>query len=389
MRRWMAAPLVFAVAVGLTFLENQQAGAQPPGPVAETFKTADGVELHGLFHATTKDASKAPVVVFLYPPGPNQDMTKGDWVGLAKRLNDEGYHVFQFDWRGHGKSTAIKDKVKFWQNPFLNGQGKNFNALIKGGPPKMPLKNDLSVNKDLPGPNAAKYLPAYLNDLAAVRVYLDSKNDNGDLNSSSIYIVGAGDAAGLGFAWLTAEWNRPAVYPKDGLLGVGVPSYDYVPQPLNGAFTEAGGNFGGAVWLTATRPQSMPAPAIQKWISNKNLAPKIRDNNPMLFLYAEKDVTGPQSGQKQSEFFYNEVLVAKPKKGVPLETLEQTSIREVKGGEQLQGVKLLGQNAALKTEDTIVNYFAFIQKARQKITSKKRNYADPYFIDATFLSLNP
>lgn len=387
MRRWMAAPLVFAVAVGLTSVEAQRAAAQPPAPAAETFRTADGVELHGLFHATQKNPTTAPVVVFLYPPGPDRDMTKGDWGGLAKRLNEEGYHVFQFDWRGHGKSTSIKDKQKFWGNQYLNAPGPNFNSYIKGGPPKAPLKNDIFF-KDL-GNNATKYMPAYLNDLAAVRVHLDSKNDNKEVNTSSIYIVGAGDAASLGMAWLTAEWNRPAVFPNEAARA-GAATYEYVPQRLiGGVVNEAGADFGAAVWLTATRPTSFREDILKKWISNPMMAPKIRDNNPMLFLYAEKDTSGVLSGAKQSAFFFNQVLVAEPPKGSALDKLEQTFIKEVKGGEQLQGVKLLGQNATLKTEDTIVLYFAAIQKVRAKLASKTRKYDTPYFIDARYFGLNP
>jgi pimeloyl-ACP methyl ester carboxylesterase len=394
MRRWMAASLVFAVAVGLTSVEERRASAQPPGgAVAETFKTADGVELHGLFHATDKDPTKAPVVVFLYPPGANNDMTKGDWAGLAKELNKAGYHVFQFDWRGHGKSTSIKDKQKFWGNPYTGLGGTYFNGYIKGAPrgavnPNAPLKNDIFF-KDL-GNNAVKYMPAYLNDLAAVRVHLDSKNDNKELNTSSIYLVGAGDAASLGLAWLTAEWNRPAVFPNVNQLGFGVAGYEYIPQPLNGGIpSEAGADFGGCVWLTATRPTSFKENIVKSWISNARLAPKIRENNPMLFLYAEKDTNGALSGAKQSAFFFNEVLVAAPRKGTNLEPLEQTFIKEVKGAAQLQGVKLLGQNATLKTEDTIVLYFAAIQKVRQKIPSKARKYDTPYFVDTLYFGLKP
>lgn len=388
MRRWMALPLTFITAVGLTSLEAPRVAAQPPEPVAETFRTADKVELHGLFHATAKDPSKAPVVVFLYPPGADRDMTKGDWGSLAKRLNAEGYHVFQFDWRGHGKSTAIKDPKLFWTNPFLNGAGVNFNSYIKGGgAAKTPLKNDLSV-KDL-GANDKRYYPAYLTDLAAVRLHLDSKNDNKELNTSSIYIVGAGDAAALGMAWLTTEWKRPAFKPDIQLLGFGATGYEFVPQGLRGNFEEAGADFGGAVWLTATRPTSISGGTIQSWVSRPQFAPKIRENNPMLFLYADKDINGATSGKKQSEFYYNEVLVAEPKKGAALEKLDQTYIREVKGGEQLQGVKLLGQNAVLKTEDTIVQYLAAIQKVRQKLPSKAREFKSPYFIDARSFGLQP
>ena len=139
MRRWMAAPLVIVAAVGLIPTGTQRASAQPKGgPIAETFQTADGVELNGLFHPATvpaeQKASDLPVVVFVYPPGADRDMTKGDWGGLTEKLNDAGYHVFQFDWRGHGKSTSIKDKQKFWGNAYLNKPGGGFNAYIKGGP---------------------------------------------------------------------------------------------------------------------------------------------------------------------------------------------------------------------------------------------------------------
>jgi len=383
MRRWMAAPLVLAPAVWLTTLGMPSALAQPPEPSKETFKTPDGMELHGLFHATQKNPATAPVVVFMYAPGPDKDMTKGDWGTLAKKLNEEGYHVFQFDWRGHGKSTSIKDKDKFWKNQYLNGGGSNFNVYIKGGSPANP-KNDLSV-KDITNPT--RFLPAYINDLAGVRLYLDTKNDNKELNASSIYLVGTGDAAGLGLAWLAAEWKRPAVMPTVNLLGLNVANYEYVPQRLTGTFDEAGADFGGAVWLTATRPTSMPPAIVQKWISNKDVAPKLRDNTPMLFLYGEKD----RDGKRASEFYFNEVLVANPVKAkqLGLEVPEQTFIKDVKGGEQLQGIKLLGQPQALKTEDTIIQYFSALQKVRQKLPSKSRDYKSPYFIDVRYFGLSP
>jgi len=410
MRRGLAA-LMFAATVGLVTLSQppQRAAAQPPGPVAETFRTPDGVELHALFHATQKTPGVAPVVVFMYPPGPDRDMTKGDWGSLAKKLNEEGDHVLQFDWRGHGKSTSIKDKDKFWKNLYLNQYNANgvnvgLNGNIKSAPrnppvPNVPIKNDIFY-KDLVALNPKapeKYMAAYVNDLAGVRFYLDTKNDNKELNSSSIYIVGAGDAAALGMAWMTAEWNRPAVFPNVSLLGVGVPTYEYVPQRLFGEFAEAGADFGGAVWLTAARPERFPLGRMQQWIApgpnpprGIMSAPKLRENNPMLFLFAEKDVNGTNSGRAQSEVFYHQILVAEPKKGSALEKLEQTFIKDVKGADgMLQGVKLLGQNATLKTEDTIVQYFAAIQKVRAKYPSKARKYEASYFIDVRYLGLAP
>jgi pimeloyl-ACP methyl ester carboxylesterase len=388
MRRWMAAPLVFFTAFCLIPADNRRALAQKDGPVAETIKTADGVELQSLFYPAdpkaAPNAGSAPVVVFLYPPGADRDMTKGDWGGLAKMLNKEGYHVLQFDWRGHGKSNSIKDKQTFWGNVYMNAPAGGFNAYIRGNAPGK-LKTDIYF-KDIVNPT--KFMPAYLNDLAAVRNHLDSKNDNGELNSSSIYIVGAGDAAALGMAWLTAEWKRPRLSPGPGALGVGVPRYEFVPQALVGGLasgSEAGNDFGGAVWLTPSHPASFPGPLIQKWVVNPVFAPKIRENNPMLFVYAEKD----KDGKNQSTFFYDEVLVARPKKTSVLEELKQTQLFEVKGGEKLQGIKLLGNDVTLKTETRIIQYFAFIQKERQKIPSKKREYKDPYFIAPLEFGLRP
>src|SRR5262245_30941765 len=153
MRRWMAAPLLFAAAIGLTVSRNEPVVAQPPAPEEESFLTADGVQLKGLFHATSKKPASAPVVILLYPPGADRDMTKGDWGALADKLTVEGYHVFRFDWRGHGKSTDIKDPTKFWDNSFT---GPYNNRYIKGGPPKKPLKIDFTI-KDID----AKSLQAY------------------------------------------------------------------------------------------------------------------------------------------------------------------------------------------------------------------------------------
>ncbi|MFM8271056.1 MAG: hypothetical protein ACKODX_01860 [Gemmata sp.] len=377
MRRWLAAFLMFAAAAGLTALSAPRAAADLPAPKEVSFTTADGVQLKGVFHATDKSPNSAPVVILLYPPGPDRDMTKGDWVGLAKRLNEEGYHAFRFDWRGHGKSTDIKDLDKFWGNPLLSA----YNSNIKGGLPKK-TKETLSY-KDLQRPE--KYLPAYLNDLAAIRQNLDLKNDGGVLSSSSIYFIGAGDAATLGMAWMTAEWQRPAVFPtgKLGMMGLTpIADYRYIPQPIVGDLPpEAGNDIAGAVWLTATRPTTVPEATVKKWVTQ---APKLRVNNQMLFLYADKDAPG----KRQSEFFYNEALVANPPKSSTLKPLKQTFIKEVKGGNTLTGVKLL-DNAELKVQDDIIKFLSAIQKERADRTQQERKYPTPYQVDVRQFGFTP
>jgi hypothetical protein len=283
--------------------------------------------------------------------------------------------VFRFDWRGHGKSTDIKDPTKFWTNPYTGFWNNKFIA----GASKRPLKNTLTV-KDLRLPN---YYPAFVTDLAAVRAHLDQKNDNGELNTSSVYLIGAGDAATLGFLWITAEWNRPANYPGPNQLG-GFPRYDYVPQPLNGGVgAEAGETIAGAVWLSPGRPSSVSERIVQLWASK--LAPKMRDNNPMLFLYGDKDATG----RRGSEFLHDTVLVAKGNPQLGLQKLDQTFIKPVEKGGTLTGVNLLGENATRKTEDTIVQFLAAIQKQRAKITRKQRGFTEPYYINLPAFGLTP
>lgn len=369
MRRWMAAPIVFAASAAFALLGDTPAvRAQTPPPVEETFTTADGVRLKGLFHKSQKGGQGDPVVILLYPPGPGNSMLKpGDWEGLTRELNDKGFHVFRFDWRGHGKSTDITDTEKFWDNPVTGVWNKKY---IKGAN-KKPIKSDLLVKTDIADP----YFPVYLIDLAAVRMHIDQKNDQGDLNSSSIYLIGAGSTATLGMAWITSEWYRPAIHP---LLGLGQ-TYKVVPTPGIVVDPEAGRDIAGAIWLSASRPQWVKAATVQEW----GRTPRLRENNPMLFLFGELDPLA-----KDSKWFFNEVLVAKPNKRLDVKELEQTFARAIPKS-KLSGVALLGNNADLKTETNIMEYLASRQKDRVTLVRKMRNFSGPYYIDLGFFRLNP
>jgi len=378
MRRWMAAPLLFAAAAAVLILSSDPPRAAAQGkvepPVEETFQTADGVQLRGLFHRSAKDPGTAPVVILLYPPGKDRDMTKGDWEGLAQKLQAEGYHVFRFDWRGHGKTgTDIKDTKKFWENPYSGP----WNDRLIFGAGKKPIKDNLQFTKDFPQgkeANAIKYAPVYLLDLAAVRAHLDSKNDAGDLNTSSIYLIGSEGAASIGMAWITTEWHRPAFAPTPNQLG-NAARYEYVPQALRGGITSAAGeDISGAIWLSASHPGSYPDPVIKEWVAK--YAPKLRDNNPMLWMYADKDT----KAKKEADFFFHEVLVGKGDAKLGLNPLNQKYLHEVKGGNTLSGVALLGNDATLKTETNILEFLKAIQKDRAKLVRKNRNFTGPWFI---------
>src|SRR5438552_1022053 len=117
MRRWMAAPVVFAAAAALAITGDNSRSLGQDKPIEETFNTADGVRLKGLFHKSGTPAPGNPVAIVLYQPGVGNSLDKpGDWSGLTADLNKKGFHVFRFDWRGHGKSTDIIDTEQFWTN---------------------------------------------------------------------------------------------------------------------------------------------------------------------------------------------------------------------------------------------------------------------------------
>lgn len=365
--------LLFLTALVVIPLSAPAAFAQAPSrPVEEAFNTADGVRLKGLFHRSPNgDRQGDAVVVLLYPPGPDRDLRAGNWDGLAGRLNAAGFHVFRFDWRGHGGSTDVVDPLGdgsayagFWTNAVTGG----WNQRYVRGYGRRPVKNQLHAKADV---NHARYFPAYVNDLAAVRLHLDQKNDNNELNTSSVYLVGAGDTAALGMMWLAAEWARPAVAPMlpNGLQYKSVPQSTLVaPDP------PAGADVAGAVWLSADRPASIPEPAVRAWARS---AAKLRDNNKMLFLYGADD----DDGERESGWYFHKVLAADGSR--EQRPVEQTFLFPV-AKTRLSGMNLLGARVEPPAEETVLEYLAARQKDRVTMVRKMRNYVTPYFVDVNY-----
>ena len=216
---------------------------------------------------------------------------------------------------------------------------------------------------------------------AAARLHLDLKNDQSQVNTSSIYLIGAGDAATLGMLWLASEWQRPAIRPTIiGATGVEVP---YKLSPTPGVFpdVEAGRDIAGAIWLTATKPSMIPAATVAEWSKD---APKLRENNPMLFLVGAKD----QTGVSASKFFYKQVLVAEGNRPLQVKPLDQTFLTELKGI-KLSGAALLGNNAQTGTETEITKFLTGRQKDRVAVTAKARKWDSPYFINLPAFRLYP
>jgi len=333
-----------------------------PKPKIETkdvsFDSADSVELQGTLYKSAKGGT-SPVVMLLHSFG--KDPNLGDWKGLATTLAENGFNVLRFDFRGHGKSTNIGNPKQFWAYPFFNSK------YMPGLANKTPLPKTLGI-KDVTA--KANYFPMVVNDIMAARVALDKMNDAGDVNTSSVYIIGSTDAATVGMMYMAAEWSRPQVVQPARNLSV------IEPIRLPNNIDPAGKDIAGAIWLSAERHPSIPTETIKDWVA-LDAALEMRDKNPMLFLYGAKDTA--KTGAATAKFFVNEVLVAKPPKPSKISPLPFTEYQDVKDT-ALVGVNLLG--GKLGTEETILKYLETLEKDRKNVVrTPNRNWTkSPYVL---------
>jgi hypothetical protein len=328
----------------------------------KSFTSADGVKLRGLFYKSTKGGN-GPVVILLheYKKDPNDSR----WDSTAKLLAAGGFNAFRFAFRGHGdlRSLHSKDIVpeEFFRNPTNRNQVRAANPATK----------NLLDPKDLPN----SYLPMLVQDIAAARNLLDQMNDAGECNTSSVYLLGAGDTVNLGLLFIASEFHREREMPR-GFFGGVVPPVTAV-RGLLGDVGSAGPDYAGAVWVgPATNPSQFPTATVKQWVEVSS-GLKIRNEVPMLFLYGGQDAKGKQA----AETFYNTVLRAEVRTGgLDKAGRGQTHKYEVKGT-KLTGSGLLGAN--LETERVILDYLTEVEKERKNKPRKARDLTKPAYIEVT------
>ena len=339
-------------------------GAVAPSDIS--IETYDGVELRGKFYQANTAKNKNNGCVILMH-GYQKDPTKGDWKGLADLLTANGFNVVQFDFRFHGQRTDVQPSI-FWNDPF--------NKTHITGATRKPPRSELTF-KDIKNPK--DYYPMLVNDVMAVRTYLDTQNDSGKVNTSSVYLIGTGDAVSVGFLYMTAEWFREREVPNVGLPPMVVSSNRRIflgAQPC-------GRDLAGAVWISPLRHPSMSQTTIENFTTKYPSATPMREETPMLFIHGEKD-TKSKDGSK---FFFEKVLVAQPKPNSRLAKLPQTFQREIKGT-QLAEAELLGKN--LGTEEMIIKYLEEVDKERKgKVQIPKRGYTKPLAVQLASFGVAP
>lgn len=331
------------------------------------FETADTVQIQGTIYkpildektkiVSAKEAADAPVVILLHSF--LADPNVAGWDSLAITLAEKGFHVLRFDFRGHGKSTVIAKQ--FWE---YSENAVVFRNLVRKRP--LPLSLDNAEVKKEPG-----YYPVLVNDIMAARVALDKMNDAGKLNTATVYLVGAGDAATLGMMYMAAEWTRPQKPTEFEAKLIKT-----LPLPNVDSRTTAGKDIAGAVWLSPARPAAVSEKAMKDWVKAFT---DLRESNPMLCLHADGDA----AGAKVSKFIVDEMLVAKPAQSSRLNKLPFTSIKTVEKSKAV-GADLLGKK--LGTEEAILKYLETLEKDRKNVTKVvNRNWNDSPFIQPTAL----
>jgi pimeloyl-ACP methyl ester carboxylesterase len=307
-----------------------------------SFKTYDGVLIKGTYYPSNQ-GGKSPTVILLHKYG--SDRTKGDWDGLAKRLQEKGNNVMSFDFRGHGGSTVIADPEKFWAYP---GNTK----YIKGGTnPGITKKKTITFKDFAPG-----YLPYLVNDIVAARWDLDNRNDNGQCNTSNIIVIGAEEGGALGLLWMTTEGFRRAVYSK-------MNAFDFNP----GNTATALDDIAGAIFLSYTRTPYRTSFPYRRFVE---LNGKLRERVPMWFTAGSED----KEGVSDSEYMYKTIFHAEKLK----DKLPLTSNVLIKGV-KLRGIQLVG-TGKLDTDDLIEKFIKKASEQRPNTAQKKRNASDsePY-----------
>src|SRR5262245_18606393 len=85
-------------------------------PEPESFETADGVKLQGIFYKAHPGKSKNNACVILIHPfkSPTPGKKLND---LATTLAADGYNVLQFNLRGHGPIPTDVVATEFWKYP--------------------------------------------------------------------------------------------------------------------------------------------------------------------------------------------------------------------------------------------------------------------------------
>jgi predicted esterase len=290
------------------------------------FETIDKVKIKGTFYPSG-GGNKSPCVLLLHKLGGNRQ--QDGWNELATALQNKGFAVLSFDFRGHNDSTSV-DPDTFYS------LAVNKRVFRPGKEPKSTISYKDFINHK----KNYYYTPMLVYDVEAAKHFLDQQNNANECNSSNLVVIGADDGAAIGAVWLACQWKTPHYIPNPYGFGVAA-------DPRR----TAGDAVAAAVWLSAPVRSNGIAPG-----SFLSLTP-IRDKVPMYFICGDKD----GAGAKAAKLLYGSVK--SPRNA-------ETTKLHIKKGTKAAGNELLKRS--LGTGDDIGNYLMKVMDKRVMQVWEKR-----------------
>lgn len=265
------------------------AGLVQGQPEKVKIDTVDGVTLIGKFYPGNK-GKKGSTFLFLhsFEKGKGGSSSQDGWADLAAALQTDGHSVLTFDFRGHGESTGVSQD--FWnflpENPVTGQVGNPHNRLLGA-----PRANSASLI------DAARFPPKYffylVNDVAAAKSFLDSRNDSGELNSSDLYLVGAGEGATIGCLWMVQEFSRKRVELVSTGPMIRPGGNPFKPKIVSATgikkiYEPEGKDIVAGIWLNMSPRLASQQVPMQQWLREITLR-RGKDRVQMAFVHGEKD----------------------------------------------------------------------------------------------------
>jgi pimeloyl-ACP methyl ester carboxylesterase len=331
------------------------------------FDTIDGVQLEGRFYAAApigKAKAKEATVLLLHNINSKTGGSSNQpgWDELARMLQDDGYSVLKFDFRGFGNSTNVSPQ--FWKELY---NSNNVRGGTKAKPPSTISHKDFD-NK------AAEYYPYLVNDIAAAKAYLDRRNDAGQANTSSLIVIGAGEGATLGAMWMASEWHRHKVNGGGGIGVVGIPVKISLEEP-------EGRDEAAAVWLNLSPKlgnREIPS-AVHNWLAEMSGSNKVA----MGFVYGSQDEAAAASAKRDLGAIAGQIRRDNPnlsdealqklmkKKGIGSYPLKDTKVT---------GSELLTANDSAAQKWIVNNFLKSVMEERGAKESRTRAAKEDTFV---------
>jgi alpha-beta hydrolase superfamily lysophospholipase len=182
-------------------------------PQLVNLQTEDGVLISATYFPPLRPGKDVAPVMLLHGLGEKESIffpTKTEH-DLAFALQDHGYAVLTFDFRGHGHSTRRA-----------------------GNAQAVDAKNAAAANKlDFHDLHTAAQFSTLLNDIETAKRFLLQKNNAGELNVGKLAVVGTEMGASLAVVWAFRDWQYSAQAGFAGKQGQDVQALVLVSPQYN------------------------------------------------------------------------------------------------------------------------------------------------------------